>query len=347
MTSTEQHTNTSAQLGDTSSEPEDHYAKPEAENAAFAEPVPDWPVALEVWGGWWHLHVYLGAVLFLLLLVGSTFNVSVLLGHSTTRRLHTRWYFLALNLLLLVMALVRCIYCFADMYNYKSLFPLWLSYMMLSITLPCLSSGYVILLVTFVHITRMKSIHPNILRIRTIVIIIVSIFTITLIADIVTALAVNGLVLSVICSAFYCVWGLLLAIAYAIIVTKLYRRAARTQHNISQQSSANRSHMSASDFSKPKTTRMTSRASRSIQTTAGLVVLFFLFALLNLYGAVAGFTYSDSTPPAPWPWYGRMTALRVVELCLCFLLLYLASQPTLSSLRGGKLESNSKDSQKM
>ena len=109
------------------------------------------------WAIAWEAHVYFSGTLFVLLAIYCTVNMARL--HSFSR-LFSRGYFVALNLSLILMGIIRPVWLFHDPYNAGLTWPRMAAYMLVDTGYPCMTTAFAILFLALLRATNIELISP-------------------------------------------------------------------------------------------------------------------------------------------------------------------------------------------
>ncbi|XP_033646718.1 proline-rich transmembrane protein 4-like isoform X2 [Asterias rubens] len=303
--------------GEPSSEPEPDTT----ELPPFAEPVPDWKIALPLYGYFWYVHIYILGSLFALLALYSL----VSLIRLRKRRLLSMGYFVALNLMMLVMGVDRAVYLFVDAYNHKQIFPLPVAYMLLGMGFPCLSSAFSILFLALLNSTKTQLVSRKVQGPKALSAMITFHFTISILVDVIVGLFTKAQVLLLLCQAVFLIWGLFLSVSYLVIFRRLHISSLRQFRELNRLSMTKRttSLYGISPFMKKPRNNWSS----AIKVT--LLTSFFgvTIGLLQLYGILVVYGPLGEKVPEPWSWVWYQLAFRICEFAMCALMSYVATQP--------------------
>ncbi|CAC5407886.1 unnamed protein product [Mytilus coruscus] len=147
-----------------------------------------------------------------------------------------------------------------------------------------------------------------------------------------------------ICQLFYIIWGTILFAGFLYIFTKL-RKAAISRSKISihrghtdrytyqTRRTAIRKHVISvsSDYTSRKIKRgkkKTYNLNTSVKITLIAAILGLVCILLEIYGIFCVYKIQiDKHSPEPWPYFSYQFLLRLVEFCMCFLMVYVTTQP--------------------
>ncbi len=106
------------------------------------------------WSIAWEAHVYFSGTLFALLAAYCTVNI---LRLHTFSRLFSRGYFVALNLCLVAVGVLRPIFLFHDPYNESGLWHRAAAYILLDSPFPCITTAFAVLFLALLRATQVTS----------------------------------------------------------------------------------------------------------------------------------------------------------------------------------------------
>ena len=317
----------------TSPEPEtEPGSEPEPEGQAFAEPHPEWEAALKEWQWGWEVLVYFFAALFLLLAALSLLSVIRL---WKIKHLLSKNYFMVLNLLIIFQCVLRALYLLIDPYNMHDTYHAVLSYFLYSTAFPCLTSAFSILFYALLLATKMKMLSSKIQKSSVLIGIIAFHFILSIATDFVVGFFANAKVMLLICQFFYILWGIILFVGYVFIFRRLRhsainRRRTLKKHSISYHSDVSRKSVVSSmgSLPRPKKSKNKSTLNSAISVTLIAAACGIFCIGLELFGMFYVFrVFTDGHVPEPWPWYVHQFLLRVFEIIMCAIMIYVGSQP--------------------
>lgn len=292
------------------------------DDSPFAEPVPAWNDALPKYKWAWPFHIYLLGVLFALLAIYSLGSIIKL----RQRRLLSYGYFIALNLLMLLMGVIRAVYLLVDAYNYKGIWPNVVAYLFLGTGFPCLTSAFSILFMALLQSTKTRLVPPTIQKPKFLAGVVIFHFAFAFIADVVVGLYASAAALLLACQVAFVVWGVFLTVSYLVIFRRLYKSSQRKFREISRLSMRTSSIVLPGERPVIKPRNNWGSAIRITLVTAFLgllIALLQVYGMLVVYGPVGG----QKQIPDPWPWWGYQFTFRLLEFFMCALMSYVATQP--------------------
>ncbi|KAK2192661.1 hypothetical protein NP493_25g00015 [Ridgeia piscesae] len=285
----------------------------------FVEPGPDWSLAKEQWQSAWQLHVYFIGIMSAIVAVFSLMSIIRLWQR---KNLLSRGYFISLNLLLFVLGTCRAVYFLVDGYNSTGVFHPIIAYWLFNIALPCLTSAFSILFLALLRSTEVLLMSPKIQKARHLVLIIAMHFVISCTTDAVVGMFSNMKVLLLVCQVIFIMWSLVMSVGYMYIFQKLYSASVRRQKQLAHLSQVSLT-LDGSILKPPRSRMMLSVA---IKVTLVTAVLGIVCAGLQVYAVVEVYGFLESQPQ-PWPWWWLQLTMRIVELCMCVTMSYVATQP--------------------
>lgn len=281
------------------------------ENVPYAEPVPDWEKAKPLWGIAWEVHwIGLGVAFGLLAVI---FLVALIQAKKKAR-FGRKPYVLAINALLLTLALSRAIYLLLDPYGSKQngvKLKKWLAGLLYNIAFPCLTSAFCLILYVFLGVAKLQLVSKRLQNARLFVAIISFHFTLIIIAEICVILApeVADIIL-IICHLFFIIWGFALCVSFIYGGLKLICSINKVSKRL-------------------KTQRQTS-SSKVAKITLVTSFLGLATSILHTYSLlyVYRFYRADQEPPDPWMWWVFHTCSRLLEIIMACNISYCIMQPS-------------------
>ncbi|KAK3101697.1 hypothetical protein FSP39_005586 [Pinctada imbricata] len=302
--------------------------EPESEFSAFSEPQPEWDVAMAEWKWGWYILVYVFGALFIILALFSLLSVVRL---WKKKHLLSKNYFMVLNLLIIFKCVLRAIYLLVDPFNINNTFHAVISYFLYSTAFPCITAAFSILFYALLLATKMKVLSAKIQKISVLITIIAFHFVLSLATDIVVGISSDAKIMLLVCQFFYILWGIILFSGYFYIYRRLHESALMRQRTLTKYTSV--PSMSNKNGTLTKNSHPTRKRSKYMLTSAIKVTLVaaavgLLCVAVELYGIFDVYkVYLVDHTPQPWPWYIYQFLLRVTELLMCSLMVYVASQP--------------------
>lgn len=257
------------------------------------EPGPEWPTAIQAWGKAWDLHVYVFAVLYILITIASGYG----LAYDLFRNQGIKGLKLTLFLTFLFLGSSRGIMLLVDPYNSRGILDLYSSYVTWSLGFPCVLTALGLLLLVFGEATSMEIAPPRFQKLSTALGIMACNIIVVLGVDIVFLLAKKFISLLIICHIYFVLFGIILTVGYCCVGCKLSCNSAASVYG----------------------------------DTGILRLKMFVFTLAMLNGLFIGiqvFSAFDFVlhPGAlsAWPWYAVQTSLRALEVSMCLVMLLIA-----------------------
>lgn len=258
----------------------------------------------------WSLHVYVAAIMFTLLALYSIYKI---VRFNEATNLLTQLYFLAVHLLLTTVCTLRCFHLFYDAYNLGHSLPEPLSRVLMYLPAPLLSTAFATLMLYLARCSEAPSLNNSVLSPTTLVlsstvhiVLCVSLHVSTHVLD----YQDEARILPLICQCIYIVVCVTLGLCYMYVY-----RVVRSQIHVASNKAAGTSHMIGAD---PTIVAL----STAITTTIATALLFILMGFVQLYGI---FGVQERLQPYPWLWWGWQFSVRLLELCVCGLLAWVAS----------------------
>jgi hypothetical protein len=230
---------------------------------------------------------------------------------------------------------MRGLYLVIDAHNKNGTFHVILNYFLYSTAFPCLTSAFSILFYALLLATRVRVLSTKIQKLSLLIGIIAFHFTLSIITDVVVGFFFNARVLLLVCQFFYVIWGTILFVGFFYIFNKLRMAAAtRTRTTVRGNSIATNNDRNKSG---KKKSRNQYTLSTSVKITFIAAVFGLICVLLEVYGIFGVYRlYIDGHIPDPWPFFSYQFLLRLVEFCMCSLMVYVASQPIMVRRRNSK-----------
>lgn len=258
----------------------------------------------------WSLHVYVAAIMFTLMALYSIYKI---VRFNEATNLLTQSYFLAVHLLLTTVCTLRCFHLFYDAYNLGHSLPEPLSRVLMYLPAPLLSTAFATLVLYLARCSEAPSLNNSILSPTTLVL--SSVVHIVLCVSLHVSTHVLGYqdearILPLICQCIYIIVCVTLGLCYMYVY-----RVVRSQIHVASNKAAGANHMMGAD---PTTVAL----STAITTTIATALLFILMGFVQLYGI---FGVQERPQPYPWLWWGWQFSVRLLELCVCGLLAWVAS----------------------
>lgn len=254
------------------------------------EPGPEWPSALKTWGKARDLHIYLFAVLYVIIIATSVIGlVYDVLTNQGVKALK-----LTLYLSLLFLGCSRAIIMFADPYSSRGTLGFFSVYITWSLGFPCVLTALGLLLLVFADVTKMNLAPPRFQKLSTALGVTVFNLVLVLITDLLLLFTQKGFILLIICHVYVLILGLILTAGFLLVGFQISNNSA------------------AAIYGDTGLSR--------------LRVLAFITAALNLLFlgvhiySVIEFGFGET--PRAWPWYAVQTSLRALEVSMCVVMFF-------------------------
>lgn len=240
------------------------------------EPDIGWKNATEKWGPYWRTYRYCTIAINCALVIWTIANIIFILTKG--RKLVSRKYFISLNLMVWIYAITKLIYYSVDPRGLKQIMPPLAGSLLLNTNFPTLTVGFCMLYVALRQCTiPNRHLLPLILKTKCIVIFIAICFVVSYLTDILVAHFHSLQLMIIVCQLFYILWGFLFSGFYTALVIQ-YRNAVRKARKKMERSCYRRGHCRRG-FDK----RNMKEIPVCVKITCVTAVLFFLFALLNIF----------------------------------------------------------------
>ena len=277
------------------SEPEPtRSAEPEPTAAAenWPEPGPEWETAFRTWGGTWHGHVYIFAVVFLLMTCYASYYVV----QNVRDGLQKKYLGFCLNVVMFLGCFTRSFVLFFDPYhqgdligNWKAMHVLW------SLAGPCLTSSDSLVILALLETTKISLAPPKLQKFRVIMSIIVGHFVLVLLTDFLVSEFVDAKPMLVFCQSFFISWGSLLGIGYFALAYKIDKKLF-------------------SHRTKTAKERLYIRMIYASGVANFFLAGIFIYSCAGVFSVYSNVSYVDS-----WSWWTLQTFLRTSEVISCLL----------------------------
>ncbi|XP_064631857.1 uncharacterized protein LOC135490585 [Lineus longissimus] len=299
-------------------------AEPEvfaATRKPFVEPVPVWYEAKLAWGPAWEFHIYFVGLAFAILAVYSVVSI---LRLWQKKQLLSQGFFIAVNVVLAMMGIFRAVYFLIDGYNSHEVFsPDAVDYFVYTIGFPFLTSAFCILFLALLQTTKVQFMSPRIQSSRILAVVISAHLILSVTTDAVVGSIASARALMFVCQLVSVMWGILLFAGYFYIFKTLYSAALRRQKDLLKLSLGKLRLPGIKPIHKPP--RLT--LGLGVKVTLVTAITGLLYAALQMYAMIGVYGVFSKSIPAPWPWWCFKFSLRILELVMCFLMSYVATQP--------------------
>lgn len=231
-------------------------------------------------------------------------------------------YFLALNFLVLLLAVSRSVYLFVDAYNSNALLPPLAAYLLNAVVFPCLTSTFSLMFSALLAATRMTFISKSVTSAKLVAVVIAVHFLLSFTTDILTGLHLDARVLLFVCQVFYVLWGLVIFFGFTIIFSRLYK-AALLRQNLMDKHTSRKLGLSNKQHKPPKLTLSLGVKVTLVSAIFGLAtVALLVYGMVDVYGV---FNYKSRLEP--WKWWAYHTTFRLLEIAICITISFVATQP--------------------
>ncbi|KAK2163352.1 hypothetical protein LSH36_81g05026, partial [Paralvinella palmiformis] len=306
----------------------------------LAEPHPDWRDARATYGASFDFHIYLFGVLFAFLAI-YTLVCMVLLRRK--QNLLSKGYFMSLNAMLLVIGVTRSIYLLIDGYDSRDRFPRVVSYILINVTFPCITSAFSVLFMALLRATKMQLMTRRIQKITILLVVIGAHFFFSILVDVIVSVTYAARALFIVCQVAFVLWGMFLFCGYLYLFWKLYRSAPRqpTERRVydpelpkrsargvaPSESGGGSANQSPDKTKSGKSLRPKVILNLALRVTLATAILGITNVAIVIYGMVGVFNFLSRDAPQPWPFYTYHFCMRLVELGMCATMSFVATQP--------------------
>ena len=275
----------------------------------WPEPVPDWPRAKEIWKWGWPFHIYFFTVLYCLVVIRGLY----ILIRQGKQELFRRSHRFLMNALLLVFGISRTVFLIWNPYGSgtnESKAELVACIITLSIGTACITAAISFLLLIVLESTRI-SVAPSKVQNRAFLLAVFVINVLYIImSDLIVAHFHEAKVMILICQVAFALWGILVALGYALAAARLWRNFKSTRQ------SAQYNPDLAADGKK----------------FTKLVILLYLASFCGMvmfctivYSALGDTgVYNETGIVSNWPWIAVQTLMRSCETFMCLLIFCIA-----------------------
>lgn len=270
------------------------------------EPAPDWPSAFQTWKWAWPLHVYLFSALYLAVAIIACVSLGIEL---VVRMLKFNRLKVSFFTHMTIFTLTRAILLLIDPYVSNRLSNGIPTFVIWSLGTPLILSTFSLLLFALIDTTRIHLTPPRFQNLFVVTAISVGNVCVVFILDIIVVHHNETGILVFLCQLYITMFGLLLCTGFFYVAQKLSKNT------------------NALPINKMKR----------------LQYLVYMSAVIGLC-LVASEIYSASEvfgvlkiPKAipPWPWLGLQTCERIIEICMCVIILlaFKRTKPTVQDHR--------------
>lgn len=262
------------------------------------------PRARYILGVFWDVHVYLIAILFLILVFCSAVSIVRI---RAFKKLLTCGYFVTVHGLLIVIGCVRSAYLLYDPYNVNGTLSVQVSGLALNIVFPLLLTVYSVLFLFLLRTTDVKTVFYNLQKSS-----LLAIFVSCYMAFCVIVLFYSDAhILSLVSKCVYILLCVILGSTYVCLYRSMSNASLRKQGTVF-----------GASFHEHRPT-----LAHSVRVTLATSMLSLLMAAVQLYGMVGVYEMLGKDQPNPWLWWGYQFSVRVIEISSCFLIFWASVQP--------------------
>lgn len=263
----------------------------------------------EKWGVAWDIHVYLTGSLFTILSLYSVINIARV---NACKRLLSFGYYISLHGFLFVIGILRSVYLFYDAYNVSKLFPEPVALLLLHIVSPCITSAFLILFIFLLQSAKVNMISVHLQKSCVIIAFILLHLCLCISLDLTAGFMSDVAILPLICQCIFVVVCVCFGLAYVYMYRVLEKSATRKHEHV---------------FGSAFTNLHRPTLAIAVRTTLATALLCLLLAAVQLYGIFGvNETLDWETKPLPWLRWGHQFSVRIIELSICFLLLWAGIQ---------------------
>ncbi|XP_046472676.1 uncharacterized protein [Neodiprion pinetum] len=257
----------------------------------------------------WSLHVYVAAIMFTLMALYSIYKI---VRFNEATNLLSQSYFLTLHLLLTTVCTLRCFHLFYDPYNRGHSLSKPLSGVLMNLPAPLLTTAFATLVLYLARCSQAPSLNNKFVSPAALVL--CSAVHVVLCVSLHVSAHVLGYsnaddILPLVCQCIYIVVCVTLGLCYMYVY-----RVARSQIQITNAKSVG-NHVGAD----PTTVAL----STAITTTIATAMLSILMGFVQLYEIFGVQERIDD--PYPWLRWGWEFSVRLLELSMCGLLVWVGS----------------------
>lgn len=263
------------------------------------------PRARYILGVLWDVHVYLIAILFLILVFCSVVSIVRI---RAFKKLLTCGYFVTIHSLLIIIGCVRSAYLLYDPYNVNQTLSVQVSGLALNIVFPLLLTVYSVLFLFLLRATDVKTIFYNLQKSSMLAIFICFYVSFCII---VLCYSEAHIILSLVSKCIYILLCVILGGTYVCLYRSMSNASLRKQGTIF-----------GASFHEHRPT-----LAHSVRVTLATSMLSLLMASVQLYGMVGVYEMLGKDQPNPWLWWGYQFSVRVIEISSCFLIFWASIQP--------------------
>lgn len=264
----------------------------------WAEPSPNWLIAIQEWNWLWKAHIYGYGTIFALIAVFAAFYLVISRKATFTKH---RAHLAVMNISLFTTGFLRALILFWDPYGSSGNTTDWqLLACIISwgIATACITSSFSIMLLIFLETTKTSLGPARLKNLPCLVsITLVNIFYLIL-SDLVVWFHPEAKVLIFICHVTFAVWGLAISVGYSVAGIRMWRNL------------------------KPSIGEVFNRNSSRLKRLFVLMCAASCFGMvkfsLSLYTAIGEYgVFADIGYVKSWPWFTVQSSLRALETLMC------------------------------
>lgn len=280
----------------------------------------DWKPESHILGITWDCHFYV---------MGSFFAVIALYSFISLLRVHTfitllnSGYYIAVNSVILLLSLFKSLYLVYDPYNLSGKYPPLAASILSKITLPCLTSSFLLLMLSFLNLTKAQFLSPKFQKPCVIASIITIEFLIFFCSEISVGLFQAPNMITIASYFLLIVCAKLSSISYFYVFRRLHHRALRKQGEMIRLTFT-KMHIDGAQLPKklPKPT-----LGLSVKLLLISAILLTTLCILIPFGMIFQLILPSVLLNDPWVWWGYHLTCRILELLIVATMSFIATQP--------------------
>lgn len=279
----------------------------------------DWKPNRQIWDITWDCHFYVTGSVFAVIAVYSFIS---LLRVNTFLTLLKPGYYIVINSIILLLCLLRTLYLFYDPYNLSGKYPNLAAVILLKITLPCLTSGFLLLQLSFLNSTKTQFFSPKVQSPCLLTVVILFVFTVYFSLEIAVSVFRAPFILTLFGYLLLIAWAMLSSISYFCVYRRLHHRAMRKQGEMIRLTFT-KMHIDGAQLPKklPKPT-----LGLSVKLVLLSAILQAILCILHGIALFKGFM-PQFVQKEPWIWWGYQLTCRIVEVLIAATMSFIATQP--------------------
>jgi len=275
------------------------------------EPMSEWTTAIVTWGVAWPVHQYgLGAAFATIAMLSMLAVVRLNKGQPNSNK---RVVSVVLHGFLIVYGVSRCLFLCIDAYHHDKTMPIAVTNVLWGIAQPCLISSYTLLFVVLRNAIRLKQRFQTWFNARNIALVVAPHFLFVFISEITVSFAPRLKFLTFICQLFYVLLSLMLSLFYFYVAFLIWKTATK--------------------ITGPSNTNIANNAMfRIFISCLGVAFGGLAITIPQLWLTAGPFSiFSNNTVISAWPWYISATSMRILEITMATILLFVARHQSRSS----------------